>query len=253
MDLGLHNRKACIMASSSGLGKAVALELSKEGADIMLCGRTESTLIATKKEIEAITNGAVYYVVGDVASKKDREKILEKIKTVFGTLDILITNTGGPPTGAFESFSEEDWQRAYKSLLESAVGMIKGVLPYMKKNNWGRIVTITSQAVKQPVNSLILSNTVRASLLGLVKTLSNELGAYHITVNNVMPGYTRTERLEKLIENHPKFSNAIEEIPLKRFGEPSEFAAAVAFLVSERASYITGVSLAVDGGWIKGI
>lgn len=168
-------------------------------------------------------------------------------------MDILITNIGGPPTGSFETFSEEDWQSAYKTLLESAVGMIKGVLPYMKKNNWGRIVSISSQAVKQPVNSLVLSNTVRASLLGLVKTLSNELGEYHITVNNVMPGYTRTERLEKLIESNPNFSNAIEEIPLKRFGEPSEFAAAVVFLVSERASYITGVSLAVDGGWIKGI
>lgn len=253
MDLGIRNKKAFVMASSKGLGKAVALELSKEGAEVMLCGRNEKSLIQTKNEIETITNNTVHFVTGDISINEDRIQMLEHIKSVFGTLDILITNTGGPPAGYFETHQESDWQQAYKLLLESAVSMIKGVLPYMKENQWGRIITISSQAVKQPVETLVLSNTVRASLLGLVKTLSNELGSYNITVNNVMPGYTQTERLEKLIENNPQFLDAINEIPLKRFGRVDEFASSVTFLASERASYITGVSLAVDGGWIKGI
>ena len=133
------------------------------------------------------------------------------------------------------------------------MGLINGFLPGMKQQQWGRIISITSMAVKQPVNNLILSNSVRASVAGLIKTLSNELGLYNITVNNVMPGYTETDRLKELMENNPSFASAKNEIPLGRFGKPEEFAAAVAFLASERASYITGVSLAVDGGWIKGM
>jgi len=137
--------------------------------------------------------------------------------------------------------------------LAAPVSLIRGVLPGMKKQGWGRIISITSQAVKQPVDNLILSNSVRASVVGLLKTLASELGSYNITVNNVMPGYTKTNRLKKLMENNPDFSSAVHEIPLKRFGDPEEFAAAVTFLASERASYITGVSLPVDGGWIKSI
>ena len=136
-------------------------------------------------------------------------------------------------------------------MLESAVSLIQAVLPGMKQQQWGRIIAITSQAVKQPVDNLILSNSVRASVVGLTKSLANELGVYNITVNNVMPGYTKTNRLLSLIDTNPDFKNAVNEIPLKRFGNPEEFAAAVTFLASARASYITGTSLAVDGGWIK--
>ncbi|GAB5409360.1 MAG: SDR family oxidoreductase [Balneolaceae bacterium] len=253
MDLGIKDRKALIMASSKGLGKAVATELAEEGATVMLCSRTESDLIATKKEIETKTGGTVHFAVGDVSTKEGRTHILKEAKTKLGKIDILVSNSGGPPFGAFENHDEEAWGNAYKLLLESTVGMIKGVLPDMKANNWGRIITITSQAVKQPVDGLILSNSVRSSLLGLVKTLSNEMGKYNITVNNVMPGYTETERLKQLIEKNPDWQNIGEEIPLGRIGQPDEFAAAVTFLASEKASYITGVSLAVDGGWIKGI
>lgn len=253
MDLGIQGKKAFIMASSKGLGRAVATELAREGVQVMLNGRQEAELIATAKEIKAISGEAVPYVVGDVALAADREIILESIQSTLGGTDILVTNSGGPPLGAFEDHSDEAWEKAYHLLLESSVGIIRGVLPGMKANRWGRIITISSQAIKQPVNGLILSNAVRASLLGLVKTLSNELGPYNITVNNVLPGYTQTKRLENLMANNPKLQGITEEIPLGRIARPAEFAAAVTFLASERASYITGVSLPVDGGWIKGI
>jgi len=172
---------------------------------------------------------------------------------VYNTIDILVTNSGGPPAGKFEDFKQEDWDKAYNQLIPGVVGLINGFLPDMKQKKWGRIICITSMAVKQPVNNLVLSNAIRTSLVGLTKTLSNELAIHNITVNNVMPGYTETERLKELIENTPSFSSAKKEIPLGRFGKPEELAAAVTFLSSERAGYITGVSLAVDGGWIKGI
>jgi len=253
MDLGIKNKKALVLASSKGLGKSVALELAKEGVEVMLCGRTEVDLIETAREIAQIANAKIHFVVGDVSAAADRHKILTEAKLKMGMVDILVTNSGGPPFGDFDQHSEQDWEQAYRLLLESVVGMLKGVLPDMKKNKWGRIISITSQAVKQPVEGLILSNSIRASVVGLVKSLSNELGVYNITVNNVMPGYTQTKRLENLIAKNPNLLKITDEIPLGRIGKPEEFAAAVVFLASERASYITGVSLAVDGGWIKGI
>lgn len=250
MDLGLQNKVAFVAASSEGLGKAVATELAKEGAHIILCGRNAKSLHQTEAEVSALGT-RVLALTGDLSDAKDREALINATLQVFGSIDILVTNTGGPPAGRFESFTQQQWDQAFQQLLMSAVGLIQGFLPCMKEKRWGRIITITSQAVKQPVNNLILSNAVRSSVVGLMKSLSNELGEYHITVNNVMPGYTETARLAKLIENNAAFAGVTKEIPLGRFGKPEEFAAAVAFLASERASYITGVSLAVDGGWIK--
>lgn len=254
MELGIQNKIAFIAASSHGLGKAVALELAKEGAKVIINGRKKESLEKTKKEIEQATDGEVLALVGDLSVSGDRKRIIEEALKTYGAIDILVTNTGGPPSGKFEQFAEEDWDNAYKTLLASAVGLINGFLPGMKEKHWGRIIAITSQAVKQPVNNLILSNAVRASVAGLIKSLSNELGQYNITVNNVMPGYTETDRLKHLTESNPSFeSSAKAEIPLGRFGKPEEFAAAVTFLASERASFITGVSLAVDGGWVKSL
>ena len=254
MELGLKNKVAFVAASSQGLGKAVAMELANEGVKVIINGRKKETLEKIKQEIEQQTNGEVLALVGDLSVSGERKQVVEDALKAYSSIDILVTNTGGPPSGKFEQFKEEDWDNAYKTLLASAVGLINGFLPGMKEKQWGRIIAITSQAVKQPVNDLILSNSVRASVAGLIKTLSIELGQYSITVNNVMPGYTETDRLKHLSQNNPSFeSSAKAEIPLRRFGKPEEFAAAVAFLASERASFITGVSLAVDGGWIKNL
>jgi 3-oxoacyl-[acyl-carrier protein] reductase len=251
MDLHLTDKIAFVAASSNGLGKSVAIELAKEGAQVIICGRNPDTLNKAKAEIEKFGN--VFGIVGDLTINIDRDRIINAVLEKYKHVDVLITNTGGPPTGKFEELTPEDWNTAYQQLLVSATGLIRGFLPGMKTHQWGRIITITSQAVKQPVDNLILSNSIRASIVGLVKSLSNELGGYNITVNNVMPGYTQTARLDRLIQNNPTVASVTEEIPLGRFGQPDEFAAAVTFLASERASYITGVSLAVDGGWIKSI
>lgn len=251
MDLGLKDKVAFVAASSDGLGKAVAIELAKEGAIVIINGRNEDRLKATQQQIKTEHNTSVLAVAGDLSNASERNQALQTIFKQFNHIDILVTNTGGPPAGKFEDLSLDQWHHTYKLLLESAVALIQAVLPGMKQQPWGRIIAITSQAVKQPVDNLILSNSVRASVVGLTKSLANELGGYNITVNNVMPGYTKTNRLLSLIETNPDFKNAINEIPLKRFGNPEEFAAAVTFLASARASYITGTSLAVDGGWIK--
>ncbi|SRR5579871_95659 len=253
MDLGIKNKVAFVAASSQGLGKSVALELAQEGCKIIICGRNTDNLEKAKQEIKNKTNHEALALAGDLSVASEREHIINTSLNVYDAVDILVTNSGGPPAGRFEDFKQTDWDKAYQQLLPGVIGLINGFLPGMKQKKWGRIVCITSMAVKQPVNNLILSNAIRTSIAGLTKSLSNELAVHNITVNNVMPGYTETERLKELVENNPSFAAAKAEIPLGRFGKPGEFAAAVTFLTSERASYITGVSLAVDGGWIKGV
>ena len=254
MDFGLSNKGAFVMASSKGLGKAVAAELANEGCNVVICGRNDETLKNTSDEITSESGRECFYVQGDITSQNDRKRILSYSKSKIKSIDVLVTNSGGPKPGSFDDHDNEDWRDAYSLLVESTVSMIRGVLPDMKEQKWGRIITITSQAVKQPVEGLILSNSIRSAILGLVKTLSIELGKHNITVNNVLPGYTLTDRLETLIRQRgTSLENISANVPLKRVGLPNEFATAVAFLASEKASYITGVSLPIDGGWIKGI
>ncbi len=252
MDLGIKNKVALVLASSKGLGKAVAIELIKEGAKVIICGTDADALAATEAEMQAIAPNNVLALICDITDETQRKILVDESVNTFGNIEILVTNTGGPAAGPFEQFNLADWKHIYNLLFLSAVDVIQQVLPSMKANGFGRILTITSVAVKQPADNLISSNAVRTSLLGLVKSLSNEVAPFGITVNNIMPGYTSTNRLENLIEKNPKVNDVKESIPMKRFGTTDEFAAAAAFLVSARASYITGQSLAVDGGWIKG-
>ncbi len=252
MDLGIQNKVALILASSKGLGKAVAMELAREGAKVIICGTDAKALAATEAEIQNIAPQRVVSFVCDITDEAQRKKLVQQSMKAFGAIEILVTNTGGPAAGTFEDFNLEDWKHLYNLMFLSAVDIIQQVLPGMKEKGSGRILTITSVTLKQPAQNLISSNAVRTSLLGLVKSLSNEVAIHGITVNNLMPGYTLTNRLENLVHNNPEVSQVKEAIPMKRFGTPDEFAAAAAFLVSARASYITGQSLAVDGGWIKG-
>lgn len=253
MDLGISGKVAFIAASSDGLGRACAVELATEGCNVIICGRDADRLAKAKSEVAKAGDGKILAIKADLTNQQDLERLVSNSIAEFGGVDILVTNSGGPPPGKFEDLSKSDWDNAYNQLLVSTTTLIKGFLPHMKIQNWGRILAITSQAVKQPVDNLILSNSIRSSVVGLIKTLASELGPYNITCNNIMPGYTQTSRLQNLIESNPSFANATSEIPLGRFGNPDEFAAAVTFLASKRASYITGISIAVDGGWIKNL
>ena len=262
MDLGLKNKVALVAASSAGLGRAVAEELAVEGARLVICARGHDALSATREAIQLVTGAEVLAVPADLTRQEDISSVYSAGLEQFGRIDILVTNNGGPPTGQFDSLSQEQWEQGARLTLYSAIDLIRQVLPGMKAQGWGRILNITSIAVKQPVENLMLSNSFRAALTGFARTLTGEVATLGITVNNIMPGYTRTERLEELAEQLARkegISRAAfaarwaEEIPMGRLGEPREFAALAAFLVSERASYITGQSIAVDGGWIRSL
>ena len=262
MDLGLKNKVALVTAASRGLGRAVAEELAAEGASVIICSRRQETIERVANEIAEVTGATVLGFAADVSNADDVARLVGSALERFGRIDILVTNAGGPPAGPFESFTLEQWETATRLLLHSAVELARQVLPGMKERRSGRILNITSIAVKQPVDNLILSNSLRAAVTGFARTLANEVAPYGITVNNIMPGYTRTERVEELsrmmaakekISPEEFVARWEKEIPMGRIGEPREFAALAAFLVSERAGYITGTSIPVDGGWIKAI
>jgi 3-oxoacyl-[acyl-carrier protein] reductase len=262
MDLGLANKVALVAAGSRGLGRAVAEELAAEGASLVLCARDGRGLAETGAAIAEKSGAHVLAVPADVTVIEEIKHVVEAGTERFGRIDILVTNAGGPPAGSFDQLSREQWEQATRLTLFSAIELARQVLPGMKERRWGRILNITSIAVKQPVENLMLSNSLRAGLTGFARTLANEVAAEGITVNNILPGYTRTERLDELAEmmaekqkiSPDEFRSKWEqEIPMGRLGEPREFAALAAFLVSERASYITGTSIQVDGGWIRSL
>ena len=262
MDLGLNGRVAIVAASSEGLGRAVAMGLAREGARLALCARTRSTLESTAEEIRQATGAEVLAAPVDVTVYDEVRRFVNQTRERFGQVDICVTNAGGPSSKAFSETTIEDWQAGVKLNLMSTLYFAREVLPVMQKQRWGRLIAITSVSVKQPIDGLILSNAVRAAVSGLVKSLSNEYGKDNVLVTNVCPGYTLTARLDELasklaraegVEPHEIRARWASQIPMGRLGTPEEFANLVVFLASERASYITGVSVAVDGGFVKGI
>jgi 3-oxoacyl-[acyl-carrier protein] reductase len=243
LNLGLEGRVALVGGASRGLGRAVAEELAAEGASVAVCARESESLRATAGALGALA------VAADLAVEGEPTRAVEECAAHFGRLDIVVANAGGPPPGSLASFDAEDWGQATALVLSSTVELARAAVPHMRRGRWGRILCVTSIVQKRPEDNLLLSNTLWPAVAGFAHSLARELAKDGITVNTILPGYTRTERMDQ-----PKVgAETVAEIPLGRLGEPREFAAAAAFLVSERASYITGAALPVDGGWLRGM
>jgi 3-oxoacyl-[acyl-carrier protein] reductase len=262
LDLGLTNRVALVAAASKGIGFATARELAREGARVFLCSRDEKRASEAAEKIHLETGVAVAGVGADVTDDRSVKQFVDLALERAGRVDILVTNAGGPPATTSDQTDLDLFRKAFELNALSAIRLAKLVLPGMRQRKWGRIVNITSVSVKQPIEGLILSNTVRSGLTGWAKTVATEVASDGVTVNNVAPGYTLTERQEELARARSEaLGKTKDEIiatwatqgPMGRMGKPEEIAAAVAFLASERASYITGVTLQVDGGWVRSL
>jgi 3-oxoacyl-[acyl-carrier protein] reductase len=262
MDFGIKDRVALVAAASRGIGYAAALELAREGARVFLCSRDEGRASDAAEKIHNETGANVAGIAADVSNGPDVERFVRLAIERAGRVDICVTNAGGPPATIFDNTDIEMFRDAFELNALSAIRLAKLVLPGMRERKWGRIVNVTSISVKQPVDGLLLSNTVRAGLTSWAKTVSNEVAADGVTINNVAPGYTLTERQDELAVARGKaLGKSKEEMitmwaaqtPAHRIAAPEEIAAAIAFLASERASYITGVTLQVDGGWTRGL
>jgi 3-oxoacyl-[acyl-carrier protein] reductase len=262
MESGLSNKCAIVCAASKGLGRATALALARGGARVAICARSADPLRATAEAIRAATGATVLPIVADLSRAADVDALVEQAAAGLGGIDILVTNTGGPKSGPFETLTDADWAAAIDSLVMSVVRLSRGVIPYMRQRGGGRIIHVTSVSVKQPIEGLVLSNALRAAVTGLARTLANELAPDRILVNCVAPGYTRTDRVVELAEASAAREGTTPEevqrrteakIPLGRMGEPEEFGEVVAFLASDRASYVTGTTVQVDGGFVRSL
>jgi 3-oxoacyl-[acyl-carrier protein] reductase len=262
MDFGLTNKTAVVLAASQGLGKASAVALAQEGANVVLCSRREKEIQEAAAEIRHGTHATVEALVVDVTQSKDIEKLISYAREKFGTIHVLVNNAGGPPAGDILALSDEEWLKGHTLTLMSMVRCTRAVLPMMQHQRWGRIITITSVAAKQPINELTLSSAIRPGISGLTKVLANQYAKDNITVNTVCPGHVLTKRQEELAVARASARNISMEdylqetaasIPAGRLGRPEEIGNVVAFLASEQASYINGVNLLVDGSAAKGI
>jgi len=259
MNLNLNNKNAIVCASSQGLGKAAALDLAEEGVNLAICSRDQDKINKVKEEIHQKINGEIKVLAlkVDLDSPDEIQAFYKQVKNDLGSVDILVNNNGRPPPSTFEQLSDDDWQKAFNSTMMSCLRLSKLVIPNMKKNAWGRIINISSVSVKTPVNGLFLSNSLRMGVLGWAKALSDELAPHGVTVNTVCPGYTRTERVEAILETQSNSSglkkeeiekSIAENIPMKRVGEAEDLAGLITFLASEKADYMTGLAIQVDGG-----
>lgn len=262
MDLELRDKTAIVTAASHGLGKACAFRLAREGSNVVICARGKEDLMKTAEEISAATGRRVEWVQADISKPDDIEMLVDATRIAFGGVDILVTNCGGPRRGSFISLDDNAWREAYDQVLMSVVRLIRAAVPHMRNMQSGRIINITSVSVKQPIEHLMLSNSLRSAVVGMAKTLSNELAPFGILVNNVAPGYTLTNRIYDLamdearelgISHEEIMATYHENIPLNRMARPEEIADVVAFLASPRASYITGATIPIDGGYYQGL
>ena len=259
MKLNLKNKNAIVCASSQGLGRAAALDLAEEGVNLAICSRDQDKINKVKEEIHQKINSEIKVIAlqVDLDSPDEIQAFYKQVENDLGSVDILVNNNGGPPPSTFEQLSDDDWQKAFNSTMMSCLRLSKLVIPNMKKNAWGRIINISSVSVKTPVNGLFLSNSLRMGVLGWAKALSDELAPHGVTVNTVCPGYTRTERVEAILETQSNSSglkkeeiekSIAENIPMKRVGEAEDLAGLITFIASEKADYMTGLAIQVDGG-----
>jgi 3-oxoacyl-[acyl-carrier protein] reductase len=262
METGLKNRVALIAGASQGLGRATALALAAEGTHLALCARNEEALTQLAARIREQSGVEVHTQNLDVHDSRGINEFVRDTARIFDRIDICVTNAGGPPAKPFLETTDAEWDDAFQLNLRSAAVFARAVIPYMQRNEWGRIVMISSITVKQPQPQLILSNAIRTGISGLVRSLANEFGKNGILVNNVGPGYTATDRLKELSATRAAVSGQgmaecerewIEQIPVGRLGKPEEVADAIVWLASERASFVTGQTILVDGGMYKGI
>jgi 3-oxoacyl-[acyl-carrier protein] reductase len=262
MDLGLNGKRAVVCAASRGLGRAIALGLAREGANVTICARNENHLRVTAESIATTTGASVLPVPADVSKPDEARNVISEARRRFGGVDILVTNAGGPPPGGLFDATPEQFDAAHRLTLMSVVGLVREVVGEMKERRWGRIINLASLSVKQPLDGLILSNTVRAAVIGFAKTAATELAPYNVTINNVCPGLIYTDRIVELLEDRARKNGISTDdelrkmcatIPMGRLGEPAEFASVVVFLASELASYVTGATMQVDGGAVRSL
>jgi 3-oxoacyl-[acyl-carrier protein] reductase len=260
MDLGLARKTVLVCGASQGLGFAVAKELSSEGCTVIICSRDKDRIQRAAKRIEAETGGKVLAHQVDLSQTDQVVQLAKLVKSAFDKIDILVNNTGGPPAGFFMDFNEQDWSRAFQGTLMSTVTLTKQLLPLMVQHNWGRVINLQSIAVKQPIDDLLLSNSIRMAVVGWAKTVANQYAKYNITINTIATGYTLTERLSDLAKKRAENENVSVEtimnrwkakIPMQRLARPEEIAWLVTFLASEKAAYITGKTIAIDGGVVQ--